>query len=92
MFFSKLEYRVLDNAPEVNLYMEYTNKDCLENVLKLFRELNLKVLNMEITRSTETEKHNACALFTLQLNKKCGVERVLAGIHATQGVISVEEL
>ena len=92
MFFSKLEYRVLDNAPEVNLYMEYTNKDCLENVLKLFRELNLKVLNMEITRSTETEKHNACALFTLQLNKKCGVERVLAGVHATQGVISVEEL
>ena len=92
MFFSKLEYRVLDNAPEVNLYMEYTNKDCLENVLKLFRELNLKVLNMEITRSTETEKHNACALFTLQLNKKCGVERVLAGVHATKGVISVEEL
>ena len=92
MFFSKLEYRVLDNAPEVNLYMEYTNKDCLENVLKLFRELNLKVLNMEITRSTETEKHNACALFTLQLNKKCGVERVLAGVHATEGVISVEEL
>ena len=92
MFFSKLEYRVLDNAPEVNLYMEYTNKDCLENVLKLFRELNLKVLNMEITRSTETEKHNASALFTLQLNKKCGVERVLAGVHATQGVISVEEL
>lgn len=92
MFFSKLEYRVLDNAPEVNLYMEYTNKDCLENVLKLFRELNLKVLNMEITRSVETEKHNACALFTLQLNKKCGVERVLAGVHATEGVISVEEL
>ena len=92
MFFSKLEYRVLDNAPEINLYMEYTNKNCLEEVLKLFRELNLKVLNMEITRSTETEKHNACALFTLQLNKKCGVERVLAGVHATEGVISVEEL
>ena len=54
--------------------------------------MNLKVLNMEITRSTETEKHNACALFTLQLNKKCGVERVLAGVHATEGVISVEEL
>ena len=47
---------------------------------------------MEITRSTETEKHNACALFTLQLNKKCSVEQVLAGVHATEGVISVEEL
>ena len=54
MFLSKLEYRMLDNAPEVNLYTEYSNKSCLDNVLKLFRELNLKVLNMEITRSTET--------------------------------------
>ena len=26
MFLSKLEYRMLDNAPEVNLYMEYSNK------------------------------------------------------------------
>ena len=63
MFLSKLEYRMLDNAPEVNLYMEYSNKACLDNVLKLFRDLELKVLNMEITRSTETETHNACALF-----------------------------
>ena len=42
MFLSKLEYRMLDNAPEVNLYMEYSNKTCLDNVLRLFRDLNLK--------------------------------------------------
>ena len=35
LLFSKLEYRMLENAPEVNLYMEYTGKPCLENVLKL---------------------------------------------------------
>ncbi|MBS7219364.1 MAG: hypothetical protein KH028_08110, partial [Oscillospiraceae bacterium] len=39
MFLSKLEYRMLDNAPEVNLYMEYSNKTCLDNVLRLFRDL-----------------------------------------------------
>ena len=92
MFLSKLEYRMLDNAPEVNLYMEYSNKTCLDNVLKLFRELNLKVLNMEITRSTETEIHNACALFTLRLNKRCRVEQLIPKMNATEGVVSVEEL
>ena len=92
MFLSKLEYRMLDNAPEVNLYMEYSNKSCLDNVLKLFRELNLKVLNMEITRSTETETHNACALFTLRLNKRCRVEQLIPKMNATEGVVSVEEL
>ena len=83
---------VLDNAPEVNLYMEYSNKTCQDNVLRLFRDLNLKVLNMEITRSTETETHNACALFTLRLNKRCRVEQLIPKMNATEGVVSVEEL
>ncbi len=92
MTFSKLEYRMLENAPEINLYLEYMDRACLENVLKLYRELDLKVLNLEITRSAGSEKHNACAIFTLRLNKKCKVERLLAKVSATEGVFSVEEL
>ena len=92
LVFSKMEYRMMENAPEINLYVEYRNKDCLEEVLKLFRELNLKVLGMEITRSTGSETHNACAIFSLRLNKKCKVEILLHRMHATDGVFSVEEL
>ena len=92
LLFSKLEYRMLENAPEINLYMEYTDKRCLENVLKLYRELNLKILNMEITRSTGSEKHNACAIFSLRLNKRCKVEQLVAKVSGTEGVVAVEEL
>ena len=92
LVFARLEYRMLENAPEINLYMEYTDRTCLEKVLKLFRELNLKILNLEITRPTGSEHHNACAIFSLRLNKKCQVEKLLADIHATRGVLSVEEL
>ena len=92
LLFSKLEYRMLENAPEINLYMEYTDRSCLEQVLKLYREKNVKVLNMEITRSTGSEKHNACAIFSLRLNKKCKVEQLLAKVSGTEGVVSVEEL
>ena len=92
LVFARLEYRMLENAPEINLYMEYTDRTCLEKVLKLFREVNLKILNLEITRPTGSENHNACAIFSLRLNKKCQVEKLLADIHATRGVLSVEEL
>lgn len=92
LIFSKLEYRMLENAPEINLYMEYMDRACLENVLKLYRELDLKVLNLEITRATGSETHNACAIFTLRLNKRCKVERLLAKVNATEGVVTVEEL
>ena len=92
LLFSKLEYRMLENAPEINLYMEYTDRSCLEQVLKLYREKNVKVLNMEITRPTESETHNACAIFTLRLNKRCSLEVLLANMNAIPGVVSVEEL
>ena len=92
LLFSRLEYRMLDRAPEVNLYMEYRDRNSLEAVLLLFRELNLKVLNMEITRATGSEHHNACAIFSLRLNKKCRLEHLLSLMAATDGVLSVEEL
>ena len=92
LLFSKLEYYILHNAPEVNFYLEYTGRDCLDRVLLLFQERSVKVLDMEVTRSDGSEHHNACAIFSLRLNKRCRVEKLLADIHATQGVLSVEEL
>ena len=72
--------------------MEYTGKPCLESILKLYRERELKVLNLEITRSTESETHNACAIFTLRLNKKYSMNTLLAEMNTVPGVVSVEEL
>lgn len=92
LFFSKLEYKILASAPESNLYMEYTDRKCLENVLRIIREHEIKVLNLEITRTVGTEKHNACALFYLRLNRHCNLEELLEQMHSTEGVISVEEI
>ena len=92
LFFSKLEYRVLASAPEINLYMEYTGRRCLENVLRLMKEREVKVLNIEITRTTGTEKHNACALFYLRLSKRCNPVELVGAIHEAEGVISIEEI
>lgn len=92
MIFSKLEYRMLENAPEINLYMEYKDRNCLERVLQLYRDHELKVLNLEITRATGSEEHNACAIFTLRLNKRCKAEQLVNEISSTPGVITVEEL
>ena len=92
LLFSRLEYRVLSNAPEINLLMEYTDKNCLDAVLQLYRDNTVKVLDMEITRAAGSETHNACAIFSLRLHKKCNVEMLTDMIHAIEGVILVEEL
>lgn len=92
MTFSKLEYRMLDHAPEVILYMEYKKKNSLDEVLKYCREHGVKILNVEITRSSQNERHNACAIFTLRLHSRISGSQVLADINAMEGIISIEEL
>ncbi|WP_295762776.1 MgtC/SapB family protein [uncultured Oscillibacter sp.] len=92
LFFSRVEYRMLENAPEVNLYIEYSGNATLDELLREFRERGLKILNMGIIHSNSNEKHNACAIFTLRLHKGLDVDHLQTDIRATAGVISVREL
>ena len=92
LFFSRLEYRMLKNAPEVNLYIEHTDKSCIEELLRLFREADMKILNMGIIRSDSTEKHNACAIFTLRLRTGAHQEDLMDQTRSIPGVVSVRQL
>ena len=92
LFFSRVEYRMLKNAPEVNLYVEYNDNRTMDVLLQEFREHGLKILNMGIIHSKSNEEHNACAIFTLRLHKGLDVEQLQQGIQATAGVVSVREL
>lgn len=92
LFFSRVEYRMLKNAPEVNLYIEYSDNRTMDVLLQEFRERGLKILNMGIIHSNSNEKHNACAIFTLRLHKGLDTEHLQQEIRATAGVISVREL
>ena len=83
LFFSRVGYRMLKNAPEVNLYVEYNDNRTMDVLLQEFREHGLKILNMGIIHSHSNEEHNACAIFTLRLHKGLDVEQLQQGIQAT---------
>ena len=90
--FSKLEYYIMRHTPEVNLYMQYTDRSCLEEVLRLFQQKNVRVLNMEITRAPGNELPDAYVFFFPRMNKKDTVDRILLEIRTINGVLSVEEM
>ena len=92
LFFSRVEYRMLQNAPEVNLYVEYGDNKTMDVLLQEFRDHGLKILNMGIIHSKSNEEHNACAIFTLRLHKGLDVGHLQQEILATAGVVSVREL
>lgn len=92
LLFAKLEYRVLNDTPEVNLYMEYTCRDSLDRVLQYYRDNAVKVLSMQITRSAADPHDSAFAIVSLRLNKHIKAARLINDTLAIDGVISVEEL
>ena len=90
--FSKMEYWFLNRVPEINVYLEYRDKSCLDNLLLHLQKSQIRVLDMEITRSTGNEKHNACALFALRLPKKAKVDMILNDLNQVDGVLLLEEI
>lgn len=98
LFFSRLEYRFMNAAPELHCYIEYQGKETLDKILQYFKAQELSVLNMELNRM-ETEELQACVLFELRLNrrqnrleKQDNMESLLDPVRKMTGVISVEEL
>lgn len=90
--FAKVEHRVMRRAPEINLYIKYEEKACLQTVLNLCQEWNVKVLNMDVSPPKDETSHQASVLFTLRLNRKTKVEQLVKSVGDTKGVLMVEEI
>lgn len=92
LLFARLEYYILHNLPEITFMIEYTDKSCLDRILRLYQERKIKVLSMEITRAAGSDTHNACAIFSLRLNKQCKAAQLIEAFRQVDGVLLVEEL
>ena len=73
------------------MYLEYADKKCLDQVLMLFRNRNIRILNLEITRAECAEKY-AAAIFTLRFPKKTSICSVTTELLTIEGLQTVEEL
>ena len=92
LVFSKWEYKMLNSAPEVNLYIEYQGKGTLEQLLKLIHECEIRLLDLEITRKATSEEKTTCAIFVLRLSKKFSQTYILEQFSKIQGILLVEEM
>ena len=92
ILFSKIERLVLRKSPEVNIYLRYEDSETMERVLTFLRDNRIKVLSMEITRSSGNEKHKATAIFLLRLDRKISRVEFLRELRKVEGVCSIESL
>lgn len=79
------------NAPEINLYLEYSEKAALESILHLCKEKDLRVENMEFTRQIGNG-NNACLILLLRPTKKQSSVDFILKLHEIPGIEVVTEL
>lgn len=89
----KIEYRFAGTKRDINLYIEYTTADCIEQIIRLMREKNIKVDGLEITKIADGEnRYHYHAVMTLSVSEKKFNSEIIDRLNAIEQVINVEEL
>lgn len=89
--FVRWDRRLLDNAQEINLYLEYSEKSTLEETLQLCRQMELSVQNMEFTHQMGNG-HNAGLILLLRSHKKHNINKFMVMLHEIEGIEVATEL
>ena len=92
LLFSKLEYRIMDNARGVNLLVEYKDLASLNGVLRYMKEVDLKILSLEILKSESNPANKNCVNIDLLIHRKLRIKDMIADIANVPGIIAVERL
>lgn len=88
----RLDERVMSSAKIINLYIEVTQMSDVGHFMKFAKLHELKVSDVELTRSkTFTEQGLALSL-TMQLPRKATHEEIIELLSNAEGVMYVEEI
>ena len=92
VIFSKLEYYILANSKALNIFVEYSDGECLDSIIRTLKTLDITVLGLEITKNGTKTASSSTAIFSLQTTRRTNHEELLTEISRTEGVLSAEEL
>lgn len=89
----RIEYSIAGKKSDINLYIEYTTAECMERIIRLMREKNIKVDGLEITKIADGENgYHYYAVMTLMVSEKKFSSEIIDKLNAIEQVINVEEL
>ncbi len=85
-----LETYIIENARNMNIYVEFESMDDIGPILSQVKAQDVQIYSVEIDRGREENRPSA-TLF-VRLNQRRTHERVLAGISELESVYVIEEL
>jgi len=89
---SKIEWHISSKAKKLNLYIEYTDPECIGEVAEVIKRSGAGIMDIELTKTQKNDGVVMNAILSIQLNKNVKRHQMLLDVQRTKGVISIEEL
>lgn len=90
--FTRLDRVILTTARTMNIYVEFSQTDDIQQILMTLREKNMRIVDIEITKMKSDRDIFPSAIFLVDMRKKVPHTEVIAAIAAIEGIHTVEEL
>ncbi|MBO5177604.1 MAG: MgtC/SapB family protein [Lachnospiraceae bacterium] len=88
----RLDDRLVANARNVDLYMEFQKMSDLGAFMVKIKEFGMKITEIEMTKSNSTEDIGIAVLLTLKLEKKRPHAEIIQVLSQVEGVCYLEEI
>ena len=89
LYFSKIGQSI-NHPPEFRIWLDYTQKAALDDVLRFCKDRKLAIKNLQITTAGGLDDKVYTAVLSLNPNKKVEYEVLLNHIRKIEGIVFVE--
>lgn len=92
LVFARIEWRIVKNARDMNIYVEILESSGLSAVIDEIKKNGAFVVDVEITKSKASEDTYINAILSLEFDKKADKEAMMTALSKLVGLKTVEEL
>ncbi|MDF2484549.1 MAG: MgtC/SapB transporter [Herbinix sp.] len=87
-----LDERVMADTKVMNLYIEFEKLSYIGQFIEFLKERDIKVSDMEISRSNALNEAGTAALMTIKLPKKQSHATIIGTLNCAGGIVYMEEV
>ena len=87
-----VENYVVENARNMNIYVEFNSLDDVGDILNRIKSQNVQIYDVELNHGREEKSRHPSAVFSIRLNQKQMHTQVLAAISELESVRTIDEI
>ena len=87
-----VENYVVENARNMNIYVEFNSLDDVGDILNRIKSQNVQIYDVELNHGREEKSRHPSAVFSFRLNQKQMHTQVLAAIAELESVRTIDEI